>query len=248
MRKWLAISTGIHLMLLALLIWSDRFAFLMIKRDLERQQASGVVQVDLSYKPTDTPMRLGTQKKDLPPPDVSIPKKSEPERIPSTRPSPKKQAPQKKEERPVNSKDFKNLFDRFRDEAREENRPMPKLDNFPMSEKGDKKSLGTGGRSQRTMSAAELALQSAMRKHFEIPEANNIRRNYPGISGYIQIYLVSNGDQFVIRSLKFIERTGLAVLDQGCEQAIRKAIDSESFSADVVAELNGKESGIICIP
>jgi hypothetical protein len=87
-----------------------------------------------------------------------------------------------------------------------------------------------------------------MRKYFEMPEAGNVRKKYPGISGYIQVYLVSNGDQFVIRSLKFIERTGLPVLDQSCEQAVRRAIDTETFSADVVAELNGKESGITCTP
>jgi len=245
MSKWLAISIASHLVLLALLIWSDRFAFLMIKRDLQRQQASGVVQVDLSYKATDTPMRLGQQKKDLPPPDVAIPKKAEPDRAPTSK---TKKTPSKKEDKEAPTKNFKNIFDQFRKEAREENRPLPKIDNFPMSQQGEKKSLGTGGRSQRTMSPAELALQSAMRKYFEMPDATNIRSRFPGISGFIQVYLVSNGDQFVIRSLKFVERTGLAALDQSCEQAIRRAIDSEVFSSDVVAELNGKESGIICSP
>ncbi len=245
MSRWLAISTTLHLVLLALIIWSDRFAFLISKNAL-KQQASGVVQVDLAYKATDTPMRQGIQKKDLPPPDVAIPKKSEPDRLPSAKQKPKRSA--KKEDKAPSSKDFKNIFDKFREEARQENRPVPKLDNFPMTEKGDKQSLGTGGRSQRTLSPAELALQSAMRKYFEMPEAGNIRKKYPGISGYIQVYLVSNGDQFVIRSLKFVERTGLAALDQSCEQAVRRAIDSEAFSADVVAELNGKESGITCTP
>jgi hypothetical protein len=245
MSKWLAISTTLHLVLLALIVWSDRFSFLISKNSL-KQQASGVVQVDLAYKPTDTPMRRGIQKKDLPPPDVAIPKKSEPDRLPNTKQKSKKA--QKKDDKAPTSKDFKNIFDKLRQEARQEDRPLPKLDNFPMTEKGDKQSLGTGGRSQRTLSPAELALQSAMRKYFEMPEAGNIRKKYPGISGYIQVYLVSNGDQFVIRSLKFIERTGLPVLDQSCEQAVRRALDTETFSADVVAELNGKESGITCTP
>lgn len=255
MGRSLTISILVHVALLALLIWSDRLRLSFLQSERERLKASGVTQIDITYKPTDTAMRKGREKRDLPPPDVAVPPPPPEDKSPTLKEKKdkKKEAEAKKKaaeakELEAAKRNKEKLLEKFKRDARAEDRPKPKIDNFPVSQKGEVGARGTGGRSQRTLSPAELALQGAMRKYFEFPEAREFRKAYPNIEGYIEVSLVGIGDHFSIRALRILATTGFTALDRSCEVAIRKAIDEETFSHDVVKELSGKDSAVICKP
>ncbi len=243
MSKSLVISIATHAVLFVLLVYSDRLRLEILKKQREKRLASGAIAVEL-YKPTDTAMRKGKEKRDLPPPDVKVPPP------PPDAPALKVTKLNKKEKKDLDKtkNQLKDILKQMKREAQAEDRPPPKLDNFPTSQQGEVASRGTGGRSNRVLSPAEQALQSAMRRHFELIDATSIRKKYPNAEGTIAISLVGVGQQFQIRSLEILESSGLTMLDQSCERAIRTAIDSETFSSDVVNELNGKEAELLCRP
>lgn len=250
MRKSLAISVFAHALLVALLIWGDQIHLEIQKKRMERRDASSVIQIDLTYKASDSAMRLGKQKKDLPPPDVKIPEREVVKEKITVKEKLKEKKDRISEKKEVlNARNIlKNTLSKLRNESEKEDRPIPKIDNFPLNEKGEVGARGTGGRGQRTLSPGELALQAAMRRHFGLTDAKNFRKSYPGASGYLEVALVGVGDQFEIRSLRILESTGFTILDQSCERAIRSAIENEKFSNDVIAELSGKDNPVICKP
>jgi outer membrane biosynthesis protein TonB len=254
MKKSLIVSLVLHALLVGLLIWSDALKFGLMKTQKERMAASGITVIDLTYRPTDTAMRKGKERKDLPPPDVPPPPSSSRDPSPVVQKKTQKAAPTKKDSpspkrAPAQAqKEVSSILDRLRKEAAQENRPQPKVNNFPVTEKGEIGARGTGGRSTRTLSPAEMALQAAMRRHFEFPEAQAFRRANPNVEGAIEVSLVGLGNQFRIRSLRVLESTGYALLDRSCERAIRRAIDDETFAPDVIQDLNGKGSSILCRP
>lgn len=245
-RKFFFISLIVHFVLVGLLVYTDKIQLSFLKSIRNRELASSTIQVDLTYKATDTAMRLGKEKRDLPPPDISTP--PPPPDTPKLKERLTKSEKEKKKEVQRAKSSMKNIFDKLRQEAKREDRPAPKLDNFPTNDKGQIGARGTGGRGTRILSPAEQALQAAMRRHFDLTDARNFRKINPNAEGYIQVALIGAGSQFNIRSLRVLDSTGFVALDQSCERAIRTAIDVETFAPDVVAELNGKESSILCRP
>lgn len=261
MTKFFAFSFGFHAILFALLIWSDKIQLEFLKSKNFRKDAGSVLSVNLTYKPSDTAMRLGKEKRDLPPPDVKIPppapdaptlkeKKTEKvkERKTKKEADEEKRKIAEKKELERLKKSTKSILNKLKFDAKREDRPPPKIDNFPTHEKGEIGARGTGGRGQRILSPAEQALQSAMRRHFDLIDARNFRRINPNAEGYIEVSLIGVGSQFKIKSLRVLESTGFVALDQSCERAIRVAVDEESFALDVIQELNGKESSVLCQP
>ncbi len=231
MAKAIVLSILLHLALVAGLIWGDKLYLEYIKatkKDIP--MISAALLMDKTYAPTDTAMRKGVSEKNLPPPKPVAQKK---ENIPEIN---------------KKKKTAKNILDQIRKEAREENRPAPKINNFPTHEKGEKNAFGTGGLGDRVLSPAEQALQAAMRKYFELEGAATFRKQFPNAKGYIGIKLVAVGNQFEIASLVFHESTGFNVLDRKCELAIRQALHQETFAQDVIRELAGKETPVICKP
>lgn len=258
MRNFFFISLAVHILLVSFLIYSDRIKLGFLKSK-NKPLASSTIQIDLTYKPTDTAMRLGKEIRNLPPPDIAPPPPPAPEAPTLKEKTAKKEKEKKAKEdakRKVSEKreidkarqSMKNIFDKLKREASREDRPPPKIDNFPTNEKGEIGARGTGGRGQRILSPAEQALQAAMRRHFDLTDARTFRKANPNAEGYIEVALVGVGSQFQIRALRILDSTGFVALDQSCERAIRTAIDVESFSTDVVKELNGKESAILCRP
>ncbi len=246
MYRAISISIIFHALLFAALIYSAKISLSILKAKTLKLENLGAVQVDLTYKPTDTPMKLGAKEKDLPPPKVEEEKKKEEEMVLKTKPQPKKEEGSKASKKP----DLKSILDKIRQDSRLEDkpRPKPKEDNFPTHAQGEKGARGTGGRSLRAPTPAEQALQSAMRKHFELEEAATIRKNFPNAFGFFTIRLVGVGSQFELSALGLAQTTGIAILDRKCELAIREALGAEHFSSDVIQELNGKETAIICKP
>jgi len=246
MGKSLTLSLIVHALLAALLVWSDKITLEILKRNREKKLASSVIQVDLTYKPSDTAMRKGAETRDLPPPDIA-PAVKMPEAAAPKLKKPAKKLDEKNDLKKAKN-DLKDILKKMKTEARKEDRPPPKIENFPTSHKGEIGARGTGGRSDRLLSPAELALQAAMRRHFDLTDARNFRKAYPNAEGYIAVELTAVANQFQIRGLKVLESTGFDILDQSCERAIRAALDEETFAPDVLQELNGKDSAVICKP
>lgn len=247
MARAILCSLILHILLGASLYWSRELDALLKKsRASEIKAISAELLLDKTYKPTDTPMKLGSKKKDLPPPNVLPPKSVDKDK--------EKKASKKKEEKETSlrgkkAKDtLKDILKNIREQAKEEKRPPPKEDNFPTHEKGQKGARGTGGRGDRALSPGEQALQAAMRKHYELEGAEQIRKNFPSAIGFMSIRLIGIGSQFEIVSLSFTESTGLTILDRKCEVAVRQALQQESFAKDVIQELNGKETLVTCRP
>jgi hypothetical protein len=252
--RGLSLSVVFHVLLFTGVIYSTKLSLALLKARQRDIKAMGTIAVDLAspYKHTDTAMKLGEDKKDLPPPLVG--EKAPPEDSPVLKERNKTKEAEKKKELKKEAlkktkEDIKNILSKLRSDAnKEDNRPKPKENNFPKSKQGEKNATGTGGISLRTLSPAEQALQSAMRRYFEMADANNFRKKNPNTRGYLQIKLVGVGHQFEIASLDLYQTTGFGTLDRSCEIAIRKALDSEVFSNDVIRELNGKEAIITCEP
>lgn len=253
MIRALSLSIVLHALLIFGVLYSTKLSLALLKARDRDINALGTMQVDLTYKATDTAMKYGKNERDLPAPNVAeksapVEEKAFPEKSQAKKPEKAKKETGKQKEQNRKA-DIKSILDRLKQESKsEDNRPKPKEDNFPRSLKGDKGATGTGGRAQRNMSAAEMALQSAMRRYFELTDANNFRRKNPNAKGYIQIKLVGVGHQFEIAGLQVYQTTGFSNLDRSCEVAIRKALDSEVFGRDVIVELNGKEAFVVCEP
>lgn len=211
----------------------------------KKLETAGAIQVDLTYKATHTPMRKGKAKRDLPPPKVKIkkPPPPPPQVVKKEPPKPKKQkkpSPEEKREK------LAKLIDKFREQEGKERKKKPREDNFPTREDGEEKAFGTGGRATRALTPAELALQSAMRKHFEMPNASQMREQYPNAEGYLSVRLIGVGNRLEIVSLSILQSSGFSILDRSCESAVQKAITEEVFAQDVIRELSGKENTIRC--
>lgn len=246
MKGALVLSLFVHGAILAALIWSQEVDLLFLKTKMRNLEEVGVIRVDLTYKPSFTPMMQGSEKKDLPPPIVNeSPKEQDRPTVPTKT---KKQKEPTKKSKETDNKQLKSILSKIRSQVSEDDRPIPKKDNFPMRKDGEKGARGTGGTATRAMSPAELALQTAMRRHFEFPNAAQFRKENANAFGYIEVKLSASGSQFVIVSLSLIRASGFTILDKSCEFAVRKAIREESFSSDVIRELTGKESLIRCEP
>jgi outer membrane biosynthesis protein TonB len=228
------LSLALHASLIAGLLWSDKIFMEFLKAThKDRQMLSATLLMDRTYKATDTMMKKGPKEKNLPPPKIDIAKKEE---IPTL------------SKKLFKKKDLKDILNKIRQESSAEKRPPPKEDNFPTNEKGEKGAHGTGGRGDRILSPAEQALQSAMRKYYELEGAEIFRKQYPNAQGYLTLKLVGTGNQFQIATLVLSESTGFNILDRNCEAAVRKAVDRETFSRDVISELAGKETVVTCKP
>lgn len=247
-KKAFWISASFHFCLIAVLYWSTDISLAFYKKQAEKDKVGGAIAVDLLYKPSDSARRKGKTEKDrLPPPKVKT-KKAEPERPTlvkkqAKKSKPKKQEPTKKEDP---KKNFTALFDKMRQETGLDRKKKPRDDNFPTHELGEEKATGTGGESRSKLSPAQQALQSACRKYAQTAQADRLRKLYPDARGYINIRLVGIGNQLELVSLKMAESSGISALDQGCEVAIRKALQEETFASDIVAELSGREQTITC--
>lgn len=246
MKRAFIISVFAHIFLAAAVYWSSLVSIAFLKKK-QRNSISGAIQVDLLYKPTNTAMKKGpTQKDRLPPPKVKTqPKpKEQPKLVEKVKPKKSPQKPSKKEEEP--KKNFKNLFDKLRQETGLDREKPPKDDNFVTNEEGEKDSRGTGGESNRKLSPAELALQSAIMRYVQTPQAEQMRRLHPDARAFIEIRIIGIGSQLKLVSLSLVESSGFPNLDRSCETAIRKALLEESFASDVVRDLSGKEQTITC--
>jgi hypothetical protein len=238
-----SLSLFTHAILLAALLYSGRLSLLLFQAKNREFKSLGAIQVDLTYKMTDTAMRLGKNDHDLPAPMVAPKVKAEAPKVV------KEMKKVKKETVHDTKKSIRSILDRLKDEAKkEDDRPKPKENNFPRSEKGEKGATGTGGRSLRPPTPAEQALQSAMRKYFELMEAGTFRKKYPNARGYMTVKLIGLGNQFEIAAIQTVKRSGFDVLDRSCEVAVRRAMEAETFARDIVTELSGKETLITCEP
>jgi len=253
MRQAICLSFVFHALLIAGVLYSAQMSLLLFKAHWKEMQAASAIQVDLTYKPTDTPMKFGEEKRTLPPPNVQPKMEAEEGTTFKEKQSKKQEKPREKEKKPnpkleKTKSDLRNIINRIRKEAKQDDRPPPKEHNVPVSKKGEKGASGTGGMGQRALSPAEQALQSAMRRHFELEDAVNFRKHYPNALGYMALKLVGFGNQFKIVSLRVVQPTGYQTLDRECEVAIHEAVDAETFATDIIAELNGKETMIECRP
>ncbi|MBN8554623.1 MAG: hypothetical protein J0L93_04185 [Deltaproteobacteria bacterium] len=245
MGRALSLSFLLHFILIAALLWSGRLSLLFFQAREREFRSLGAIQIDLTYKMTDTAMKLGKNEKDLPAPIVH---QKPPAEAPKILKEMKKIKPIAKPKTQT-KENVKSILDKLKAESsKEDDRPKPKQNNFPKSEKGEKGATGTGGRSMRPPSPAEQALQSAMRRYFELTDAGGFRRKNPDVRGYLAVKLLGDGNQFQIAALQTIKSSGFTMLDRSCEIAIRKAVDSESFAKDIIAELQGKETLITCEP
>lgn len=255
MKKALLLSLIIHFLFVGGVMWSSKLSLVLYKQREKKIDDLGSVQVSLLYKPTHTKMRKGDSRNDLPPPKVPKAKKAEEQMKVVKKPKPKPKKPEKKksEKKKPEKKEpnVSNILKQIRSEIANEDeqvKKMPKLDNFPKTEDGDETSLGTGGRALAEMSPAQQALQAAMRRHFELPNAIAFRKMNPDAQGIIDLKLIGVGNRFEIVSLSTTISSGFTILDQSCVTAIRKAMSAESFSNDIISELSGKENTIRCSP
>lgn len=249
MGRALAISILFHALLFGAVLWSGKIAFELFKKNYERNRLmSGSIQVNL-YKPTDSPLDKGQDKKDLPPPLVG--RKAEEKDTPELKVKAKTQEKKEDKSKPAASKkpNLKSILDRIRSMVnKDDDRPLPKQNNFPKSPEGQKGARGTGSRAGRPLSPAEQALQSAMRRYFEMEGATTFRTRNPNARGFMTIQLIASDRQLRLASFKMVEPSGFSLLDRSCELAVRKALDTEHFASDVISELNGKETTIVCEP
>ncbi|MGA0163771.1 MAG: hypothetical protein ACO3LE_05890 [Bdellovibrionota bacterium] len=248
MLRALILSGLLHILLLGGLIWSAELSLLFLKSRQKDLEKLGVVEVDLLYKPTESAMRKGQSQQALPPPDVKQKAASEddaPVIKPKIKPKPKEKPKQKKE--PPKT-DFSEIFNRMREETAQDSKKAPRDDNFPTSLEGQENARGTGGSATRNLSPAQQALQTAFSKYFEIPRRDDFARRHPDAKGFLSVRLASDGSRLRLVTLSWPEKTGFEILDRGCERAIRRAIEEETFAPDVISELNGKETPISCNP
>ncbi|TVQ80858.1 MAG: hypothetical protein EA369_01335 [Bradymonadales bacterium] len=265
MAKAALISLILHSLLIVLMVWSTEFSIARFISTREEVKLSGVVEVNLIYRPTETAMRRGQTRTELPPPQVrtetqapqtAMPKPSPPRPVPQAKPAtPQPKTPEaSKPEAPKppdledRRRDMRALIDRMRQEQGIIADRLPRDDNYPTIEDGEEGGRGTGGTAQIQARPSLLALQSAMRKHFELPVGNRLKETHPTALGYFRVRLVGVGNQFEIASLSLVESSGIAILDRSCELAIRQALSQEIFGPDVIADLTGKEEIIQCYP
>ena len=248
MLRALILSGLLHILLLGGLIWSAELSLLFLKSRQKDLEKLGVVEVDLLYKPTESAMRKGQSQQALPPPDVKQKAASEDDAPviktakkpkPKEKPKPKKEAPKT---------DFSKIFNQMREEAAQEAKRAPRDDNFPTSLEGQENARGTGGSAMRNLSPAEQAIQTAFRKYFEIPRRDDFARRHPDAKGFLSVRLASEGSRFKIISLSWPESTGFEILDRSCERSIMRTLEEETFASDVISELSGKETQILCSP
>lgn len=241
MGRALTYSTIFHVLLFSAVIWSSHLSFKMMRNKMPEMMPVGVTFNNNLYKPSNTAMKKGDDKKDLPPPIVKTEPKAEEMKMPSQKVPPKKQ--NKKEHL---EKDAKSLMDQLRKEMGKVMDKPPKEDNFPTNKKGEVGAHGTGGSSNIRATPGQMALNTAMRKYFELPQASQMRKLHPDANGVIFLTLVRNGQLLALQKLELVRSSGFAVLDDACERAIRKALASETFSEDVLIELSGKSSRLDC--
>lgn len=243
MGKALSLSLLFHLLFFGLVIWSSKLSIQRMKMEIPQLSPVGVVYTELLYKPSNTNMRKGNEKRDLPPPLVKTEKK---ENLPSL--VTQKVAPKKKADEKLSRKqsDAKALLDKLRREEGRLEQKAPKDDNFPTHKAGEEGARGTGGSSRMQASPAQLALQSAMRRYFEFPRASEMRREHPNSVGYFNVSVLGVGNTLQLRDLQMVQSSGFSVLDRSCETAIRKALSLETFAGDVISELSGKSNMIEC--
>jgi hypothetical protein len=224
-------SVLFHSLLIAGLVWSGKLDSLLISHKMKDLKAvSAVLLIDKTYKPTDTAMKFGKQKKDLPPPNIEPPKSVDKEKEKPTLRTPKDKSPKGLK------KNVNDILKNIREQAKEEKRPPPKDDNFPTHEKGEKKARGTGGRGDRILTPGEQALQAAMRKYYEVAEAESLRQKFPNARGFMTVRLASVASQFEIVSIALVESTGVDILDRRCELAVREALRQEVHAPPRPAE------------
>lgn len=246
MRTALIISIIVHILLTSGVYWSTNLSLMMMQSRRKLDAKSGAIQVDLTYKATDTPMRKGKSKRELPPPKVK--RKKEPPRpqlVKRAKPKKPKRKPKPKKEEPP-KKNFKALFDQIREEEGLDRKKPPREDNFPTREDGVEDAFGTGGRSEQKLTPAQLAFQAAARKHHKVPQAESWRKKYPDAEGFIAVRLIATGSKLQIVSMQMVQSSGVSILDTACKAAIRKAIQEETFAIDIVRELSGRENTITC--
>lgn len=242
MRKALTFSFLTHLAFFSLMIWSEELSIQRKKLINPQLSPVGVVYTELLYKPTNTAMKKGDEKSDLPPPIVKTEKKEDPpSKMTAQKVSPKKQS---KVEKTKNA--AKSLLDKLRQEEGKEMPKPPKDDNFPTHKQGEDKARGTGGISRRQASPAQMALQSAIKRHFEMPRAAEYRRLHPDTKGWHSVSVLAVGNTLQVRNLTLVQPSGFSILDRSCEQAIREALRQETFALDVISELSGKSHDIEC--
>jgi len=242
MKNALIFSFLIHVAFFSLVIWSEDISIQRKKLLNPQLSPVGVVYTELLYKPTNTAMKKGDEKRDLPPPIVKTEKKEEPKSKMSVQKTPPKK--QTKEEKVKNA--AKSLLDKLRQEEGKEMPKPPKDDNFPTHKQGEDKARGTGGISRRQASPAQMALQSAIKRHFEMPRATEYRRLHPDSKGWHSVSVLAVGNTLQLRDLTLVQPSGFAILDRSCEQAIREALQQETFALDVISELSGKSHDVEC--
>jgi len=262
MAKAILLSLVFHGLVVAATIWSTHISFAVFLANREEIKLSGVVEVDLLYRPTETQMRRGATTTELPPPQVrtrtaapqqAMPKPTPPRPTPPPKTPPPKQAQtEKQEEKPVEEdtrrQDMRALMAQMRQEQGMIAEQAPRERNFPTRDDGVEEGRGTGGTAQRQANPGQLALQTAMRKHFELPVGNRLKQTNPDALGFIRVRLVGVGNRFEIASLQVQQSSGFTILDRSCETAIRVALNEEYFSSDVISELTGKEELVKCQP
>lgn len=263
MGKAVAFSVLLHSLAIIAMVWSTEFSIARFIENKDAIKLSGVVEVNLLYKPTETAMRKGTNSTELPPPQIKTrtppppkvkmpaPKpKAPPPPTPAKKPSP----PQKNEKEDSKAKldqkkqDMQALIAKMRQEQGLIAEKEPREDNFPTDEQGEKDGRGTGGSAQLQADPAYLALQTAIRNHFEMPGKEKFQRENPNAESLFRVRLVAVGNQFEIASLRIQRASGFQILDRSCELAIREALQKEVFSSDVLVQLTGKEEIFKCQP
>ncbi len=244
MVKSLTLSVIVHAAFFALLIWSQKIHIQKLKMEIPQLAPVGVVYTELLDKATNTAMRTGDEKRDLPPPIVKTEKK---EQLRGPTLSKQKTPPPKtKDKNDKTKKDAKALLDKLRQEEGKLAEKPPKDDNFPTHKQGEENARGTGGSSRLQASPAQLALQGAIRRYFELPRATELRRQHPNARGWHAIEVLGVGESLQLRSLDLIQSSGFVILDRSCEAAIRQALSRETFAPDVISELSGKTHNIEC--
>jgi hypothetical protein len=245
MGKSLLISVILHLVFFALLIWSQQIRLKKLQLEIPQLSPVGVVYTELLYKPTNTAMKKGDEKRDLPPPQIKTEKREEnqgPTLVKQKTPPPKNKPTKEDKTR----RDAQALMDKLRREEGKIAQKAPKEDNFPTHKEGETDGRGTGGSSRIQASPAQMALQGAIRKYFELPRASELRRQNPNARGYHVISVLGVGNTLQLREIEMLQSSGFAILDRSCEVAIREALKKEIFAPDVISELSGKRHNIEC--
>src|SRR3989338_3630277 len=113
----LSLSILVHFLFFAGVLWSTKLSLLLLKKRQAQLESLSSLQVNLVYKPTDTPMRKGEDTKNLPPPKVDTKTKEE-DQISLKM---KQQNPKKKEEKKkIIKPDVRGILSKIRMEAMNE--------------------------------------------------------------------------------------------------------------------------------